>query len=197
MQVDKKTLFQAFCLDRNVLSRQLNSPALRCPTTSARLPFLTLVMKAPNLPDSVILPPTTCSDRQSNLSNTGGRYTQDTSQAPPRWPLTPAWLRLPSAWRRSSCWAWSARSDGRPPWTVASLQDAETGWRHAVSLKKKNLTSGLRKWSQTFAKCKEIQPDLCSDNYGSFLNRRSLHKNYFPKLLISCVSVALRYRFDN
>lgn len=34
-------------------------PALRCPTTSARLPFLTLVMKAPNLPDSVILPPTT------------------------------------------------------------------------------------------------------------------------------------------
>lgn len=82
-QVAKKTLFQAFCLDRNVLSRQLNSPALRCPTTSARLPFLTLVMKAPNLPDSVILPPTTCSDRQSNLSNTRGPYTRDTSQAPP------------------------------------------------------------------------------------------------------------------
>lgn len=39
--------------------RFLCLPALRCPTTSARLPFLTLVMKAPNLPDSVILPPTT------------------------------------------------------------------------------------------------------------------------------------------
>lgn len=35
-------------------------PGLRCPTVSARLPFLTLVIKAQSLPDSVILPPTTC-----------------------------------------------------------------------------------------------------------------------------------------
>lgn len=41
-------------------------PALRCPTTSARLPFFTLVMKAPNLPDSVILPPTTCTETHTH-----------------------------------------------------------------------------------------------------------------------------------
>lgn len=35
------------------------APARRCPTTSARLPFLTLVIKAPSLPVSVIFPPTT------------------------------------------------------------------------------------------------------------------------------------------
>lgn len=38
------------------------APALRCPTTSARLPFFTLVMKAPSLPASVIFPPTTCKE---------------------------------------------------------------------------------------------------------------------------------------
>lgn len=32
---------------------------------SARLPFLTLVMKAQSLPDSVILPPTTCRSRET------------------------------------------------------------------------------------------------------------------------------------
>lgn len=40
------------------------SPARRCPTTSARLPFLTLVMKAPSLPISVIFPPTTCKQKR-------------------------------------------------------------------------------------------------------------------------------------
>lgn len=39
-------------------------PGLRCPTVSARLPFLTLVIKAQSLPDSVILPPTTCGSRE-------------------------------------------------------------------------------------------------------------------------------------
>ncbi len=39
-------------------------PGLRCPTVSARLPFRTLVMKAQSLPDSVILPPTTCRSRE-------------------------------------------------------------------------------------------------------------------------------------
>lgn len=39
-------------------------PGLRCPTVSARLPFLTLVMKAQSLPDSVILPPTTWGSRE-------------------------------------------------------------------------------------------------------------------------------------
>lgn len=44
------------------MREELDSPALRWPTTSARLPFLTLVMKAPSLPVSVIFPPTTCTD---------------------------------------------------------------------------------------------------------------------------------------
>lgn len=45
-------------------------PARRCPTTSARLPFLTLVMKAPSLPASVIFPPTTYKeDEETTMMN--------------------------------------------------------------------------------------------------------------------------------
>lgn len=44
--------------------RVFTVPGLRCPTVSARLPFLTLVMKAQSLPDSVILPPTTWRSRE-------------------------------------------------------------------------------------------------------------------------------------
>lgn len=40
-------------------SYSTHTPARKCPTMSARLPFLTLVMKAPRRPVSVIFPPTT------------------------------------------------------------------------------------------------------------------------------------------
>ena len=57
---------------RGLKHRVVFLPGLRCPTVSARLPFLTLVMKAQSLPDSVIFPPTTCREEAARMST--GRY---------------------------------------------------------------------------------------------------------------------------
>lgn len=61
-----------------------SAPARRCPTTSARLPFLTLVIKAPSRPVSVIFPPTTCKQwkhrewmgTELHVGRLGGNFSQ-------------------------------------------------------------------------------------------------------------------------
>lgn len=63
LQKHNFTFSSTFVLQINV---KRFAPARRCPTTSARLPFLTLVMKAPSLPVSVILPPTTYTYGEEN-----------------------------------------------------------------------------------------------------------------------------------
>lgn len=54
----------------NMINSDMTSPARKWPTTSARLPFLTLVMKAPSLPVSVIFPPTTYSHHSTPQHST-------------------------------------------------------------------------------------------------------------------------------
>lgn len=107
------------------------APARRCPTTSARLPFLTLVIKAPSLPVSVIFPPTTWKktrrtecllqwvffSAQANFSQAGSDLALN-GEMTPCLPWGRGVSRPRGAWL-TSCLAWCVQSGGRPLWTAA------------------------------------------------------------------------------
>lgn len=116
------------------------APARRCPTTSARLPFLTLVIKAPSLPVSVIFPPTTWKktrriehrvpssvsvfqfiryffSAQANFSQAGSDLALN-GEMTPCLPWGRGVSRPRGAWL-TSCLAWCVQSGGRPLWMAA------------------------------------------------------------------------------
>lgn len=114
----------------------LDEPARRCPTTSARLPFLTLVMKAPSLPVSVIFPPTTCTQRRRGhkqcVTFSGWvffvllqlwSFCRCDPALDGRSLWGPAGSRPPGA-RPTSCSAWCVRSGGHPLWMAAMTPGA-------------------------------------------------------------------------
>lgn len=117
------------------------SPARRCPTTSARLPFFTLVMKAPSLPVSVIFPPTTCRQVRGGLLSEVDTTFAAKQNYPSIYiccsPSGPAGTR-PHGAEPTSCLAWCVRSGGRPLWTAATSPGAagntENRWGGGVNL---------------------------------------------------------------